>query len=222
LSQISGSEREFECDHDDAHLVFGDPVRLKRLREQFRAPGEPCSLASAKFICVTAGDEPIAQAAKAAGEIDEHVPVDCPEEELFAVVRRLIGADGSPASHAKSPRANRTRSCPLGGLAPGALRRVREYIAEHLTDNPRTEVLARIAKLSVGHFNRAFKQSTGDSPHHYIIRQRVAMARELIVGTNHTLANIALEAGFADQSHFSRTYLAMTGETASAYRRRHR
>ena len=91
-----------------------------------------------------------------------------------------------------------------------------------MSDNVQTEVLARIAGLSLGHFKRAFKQSTGDSPHHYIIRQRVAMAKELLVQTNRTLANIALDAGFADQSHFCRTYVAITGETPSACRRRHR
>jgi transcriptional regulator GlxA family with amidase domain len=115
---------------------------------------------------------------------------------------------------------NRPKS--LGGLAPGALRRVRDYIHEHLTEKLPTEVLARIAELSLGHFNRAFQQSTGDSPHHYIIAQRVAMAKELLVQTSRSLADIALEVGFADQSHFSRTYVAITGETPSACRRRHR
>jgi AraC-like DNA-binding protein len=110
----------------------------------------------------------------------------------------------------------------LGGLAPGALRRVREYIDQHLTENPKADTLARIAKLSLGHFSRAFKQSTGDSPHQYIICKRVAAAKELLVQTSRALADIALDVGFADQSHFSRTYAAVTGETPSACRRRHR
>jgi AraC-like DNA-binding protein len=221
LSQISQSEFDAEYDHDDAQLVFGDSVLLKQLRRHFRAHGQPRSLGSAKFICVTAGDEVAAQAAKKAGEIDECLPVDCPEEELFAVVRRLIGSNASPAWRARSPTASPIGR-PLGGLAPGALRRVRAYLEEHLTDHVQTEVLARIARLSLGHFNRAFKQSTGDSPHHYIVRQRVALAKELLVQTNRTLADIALEVGFADQSHFCRTYVAAAGETPSACRRRHR
>jgi transcriptional regulator GlxA family with amidase domain len=115
------------------------------------------------------------------------------------------------------------RPCrPLGGLAPGALRRVREYIAQHLAENIGSDALAQIAGLSTGHFNRAFKQSTGDSPHHYIIRHRVAWAKVLLIETSRILADIALDAGFADQSHFSRTFVAVTGETPSACRRRHR
>src|SRR5262249_4118682 len=111
---------------------------------------------------------------------------------------------------------------PVGGLAPGALRRVRDYIEQHLAENLLTNVLARIAGLSPGHFNRAFKQSTGDSPHHYIICKRVAIAKELLVQSSRALADIAPDVGFADQAHFCRTYVAVTGETPSACRRRHR
>lgn len=220
LSQFLESDCDSECNHD-AQLVFGDSVLLERLRGQVRVPGTPCSLATAKFIWVTAGDEIIAHAAKLAGEIEEHLPIDCPEEDLFAAVRRLASSAASPAWQARQPFASPVRGPALGGLAPGALRRVREYIDEHLTENLPTEALARIAALSTGHFNRAFKQSTGLSPHRYIIRQRVAAATELLRTTNHALADIALDVGFADQSHFSRTYVAVTGETPSVFRRRH-
>jgi AraC-like DNA-binding protein len=220
LSPISGFNPE--SDNDDAQLVFGDSALLKRLRDQYGQPGKACPLARAKFVWVTTDDESEAHAAKVAGEIDEHLPIDCPEQELFQVVRRLVGRDASDDWHSPSPSVRPIRPRALGGLAPGTLRRVREYIDEHLIDNLQTEVLADIAKLSLGHFNRAFKQSTGDSPHHYIIRQRVAMANELLVQTSRTLNDIALEAGFADQSHFCRTYVAVTGETPGACRRRHR
>jgi AraC-like DNA-binding protein len=220
LSQGSESDCDSECNHD-AQLVFGDSVMLERLRGQVRVPGTPCSLATAKFIWLTAGDELIAHAAKQAGEIEEHLPIDCPEEDLFAVVRRLASPQASPAWQARQPFADPVRGAALGGLAPGALRRVRGYIAEHLTENLSIGVLARIAALSTGHFNRAFKQSTGLSPHRYVTRQRVAAATELLRKTNRALADIGLEVGFADQSHFCRTYVAVTGETPSACRRRH-
>ena len=222
LAQISGAECDSECDHDDAQLVFGDCTLLRRLRSQFKEPGRPCSLASAKFVCVTAGDESVARAAKDAGQIDEHLPVDCPEEELFAIVRRLMGFDTAPDWHTMQPPASPARPTALGGLAPGALRRVLEHIDYRLTQNLRTELLAEVAGLSSGHFNRAFKQSLGVSPHRYIIQKRVAAAIELLRETTRDLADIALEVGFADQSHFSRTFAAVTGETPRACRRRHR
>jgi transcriptional regulator GlxA family with amidase domain len=160
--------------------------------------------------------------------------LDIPDDLLIAVVRaalaRVAAASGDTDADVKAdPTALQARlhasfvpRSPLGGLAPGALRRVREYIEQHLTESIATDALARIAGLSTGHFNRAFKQSTGDSPHHYIVRNRVAMAKDLLVQTSRTLADIALDVGFADQSHFCRTYVAITGEKPSAYRRRHR
>jgi transcriptional regulator GlxA family with amidase domain len=154
--------------------------------------------------------------------------------ELVAAMREALAAaatasndiDADVQADVNAPHTMRRASSvphrPVGGLAPGALRRVREYIEEHLAESIGTDALARIAGLSLGHFNRAFKQSTGDSPYQYVIRKRVAMAKELMVQTGRALADIALDAGFADQSHFSRTYVAITGETPSAYRRRHR
>ena len=159
---------------------------------------------------------------------------DIPDDLLIAAVQaalaRVAAASNGIAADIQadlndsqaSLRTDFVSCSPLGGLAPGALRRVLEYIEQHLTDSIATDVLARIAGLSTGHFNRAFKQSTGDSPHHYIIRNRVAMAKHLLVRTSRALADIALAVGFADQSHFCRTYVAMTGETPSACRRRHR
>jgi transcriptional regulator GlxA family with amidase domain len=99
---------------------------------------------------------------------------------------------------------------------------VREYIEQNLSRKLPTGELAKIARLSPGHFNRAFRQSIRTSPHQYVTRRRVSFAARLLETTNRALAEIALDAGFADQSHFSRTYVAVTGETPSACRRRYR
>jgi len=197
-----------------AELIFGDAALLKRVRESADL-SEACSLTNAKFVWVTAGDEPSAHEAKLAGRIDEYVPLECADEELFALVQRLVGCDPSTSRTG-------TRGAVRGGLAPGAFRRVSKYIAEHLTDKITTDALAKIAGLSLGHFNRAFRQTTGRSPHRYVLERRIASARLLLCQTTRALADIALDVGFADQSHFSRTYAAITGETPSQCRRRHR
>ena len=215
LSDVPANTCDGECPRTP-QLIFGDSTVLNRLRECSGVP-TACARAEAKLVWITAGDEERARAAKAAGDIDEHVPLECPEEELFAVVRRLIGF-GDDAS----VDAARARAKFHGGLAPGAFRRVRAYIDEHLTERIPTHALARIAGLSLGHFGRAFKQTTGIPPHRYITQKRVAMATDLLCNTVRALADIALDVGFADQSHFSRTYLAVTGENPSACRRRHR
>jgi hypothetical protein len=55
-----------------------------------------------------------------------------------------------------------------GGLSAGALRRVREYVQVHLSENIDLSVLAAVAGLSMHHFAREFKQSAGVTPHHYL------------------------------------------------------
>jgi transcriptional regulator GlxA family with amidase domain len=111
---------------------------------------------------------------------------------------------------------------PRGGLAPGALRRVREHVERHIAHALDVTELAAIAGLSESHFSRAFKQSTGMSPHRYVLGRRVRVAAELLRDTAYLVADIALAVGFSDQSHFTRRFAAIMRETPGAFRRRHR
>jgi AraC-like DNA-binding protein/DNA-binding NarL/FixJ family response regulator len=111
---------------------------------------------------------------------------------------------------------------PRGGLAPGALRRVRDHVEQRLSDKIELRDLAALSGLSECHFARAFKQSTGLPPHRYLMVRRVAKAADLIKTSDRPLSEVGLDAGFADQSHFTRVFLATTGETPRAYRHRHR
>jgi AraC-like DNA-binding protein len=199
---------------------------LKCVQAQARASPGTCKFANAKFVLVASGDEGCDAASMV--HADECLSLECAEREVFATVQKLIGFestarwwDMTPAN-GELPAPEARDSFPRGGLAPGALRRVREHVDKHLTQRLRTEDLATVAGLSQGHFNRAFKQSMGQPPHQYVLQRRVAVASELLEKTDRALAEIALDVGFADQSHFSRTYASVTGETPSACRRRNR
>lgn len=109
-----------------------------------------------------------------------------------------------------------------GGLPPGALRRVCEFVAQRLAEKIELSQLADIAGLSVCHFSRAFKQSMGLPPHRYLMRERVAAAARLVSTTDKPLVDISLEVGFSDQSHFTRCFSHVMGETPRGYRRKHR
>jgi transcriptional regulator of acetoin/glycerol metabolism len=111
---------------------------------------------------------------------------------------------------------------PRGGLPPGALRRVREYIAANIHENLDIATLASLAGLSVYHFSRAFKASVGMPPHRYLLEQRIRKAADLIERSEQPLTSIALVVGFADQAHFSRSFHALVGLTPSQFRRSHR
>lgn len=100
-----------------------------------------------------------------------------------------------------------------GGLPPRVLRRVREHIDANIEQRISVEAL-----LSVWYFVRAFKQSVGVPPHNYLIRRRVERTLELVSGTELSLSEIALAAGFADQSHCARRFRQHVGMSPREYR----
>jgi AraC family transcriptional regulator len=104
------------------------------------------------------------------------------------------------------------------GLSPERLRRVRDYVEAHLDDDLSLTVLADIACLSPYHFSRSFKESAGVGPQRYVIRRRIEHAKALLRRTHQPLALIALEAGFADQSHLTSIFRREIGVTPGRFR----
>ena len=97
--------------------------------------------------------------------------------------------------------------------------RVREYIEHHLGDAIGLEELARVAGVSRFHFARQFRARTGDSPMNYVARRRIERAKTLLRGSQTRVIDISAELGFADQSHFTRTFRRLVGMPPSAYAR---
>ncbi len=106
-----------------------------------------------------------------------------------------------------------------GGLTPFALKLVREYIAAHLTAGIRLQQLAALVGLSAFHFARAFKVSTGLSPHAFVLHCRIAEAKRLLAGSCLPIADIARRTGFGSSGQLSTRFRACTGKTPSAFRR---
>jgi len=105
------------------------------------------------------------------------------------------------------------------GLAPWQIRRVLTHVDSNLDNTIRNRDLAAIARLSECHFNVAFRNSVGQSPHEYIIRRRIERAQGLMLSTAKALSEIAVECGLADQPHFTRLFRRLTGESPAAWRR---
>jgi AraC family transcriptional regulator len=106
-----------------------------------------------------------------------------------------------------------------GALPRVRLRAVLEYIEEHLDAGPTLEQLAGVARLSPYHFARQFKAATGLPPHQYLIARRVERARELLqTGKDLSLADVALDVGFSDQSQLSRHFKRLVGITPGQFR----
>lgn len=108
---------------------------------------------------------------------------------------------------------------PRGGLAPGQLKRVIDYIEHHLDQALTLGDLARQIDLSDFHFARMFKQSTGQAPHRYVMQRRLAVARNLLARSSLSVTDIALHCGFSSASHFSNRFRAETGLSPSDFKR---
>ena len=123
-----------------------------------------------------------------------------------------------PAPHPPPSRTMVSAGFVRGGLAPRVVRRIREYIDDNIDQRISGELLAGLANLSVCYFVRAFKQSMGVTPHDYLVRQRVERTKQLLAGSDMPLSEIALVAGFADQSHFARRFRQHVGMSPRDYR----
>ena len=106
-----------------------------------------------------------------------------------------------------------------GGLAPHQLRRVQDFLRDHLTEDVSLSDAAAVAGLSTSYFARAFREATGVPPHQWVIIQRVERAKCLLELSGLSLAEVALQAGFADQSHFTSAFRRATGTTPGHWRR---
>lgn len=106
-----------------------------------------------------------------------------------------------------------------GGLAAWQLRRVRDHVERHLDESILIEDLAQVAKLSPGHFCRAFKASTSDTPHGYVVRQRIRRAQTLMLNTRSSLSEIACACGLTDQAHLTRLFRRLVNDTPLSWRR---
>lgn len=104
-------------------------------------------------------------------------------------------------------------------LNPAQRARVLDFIEAHISRNFKLMELAKVTGLSEFHFLRCFKNTFGESPHHYVLRQRVRLAVERICRTGLPLAEIAFSTGFSDQAHMTRAVRKATGLTPGAMRK---
>lgn len=137
-----------------------------------------------------------------------NAPFDFYPEALVRTPRLPLPAMASPL-----------QLTPPGCLPAWQVRRVREHIESNLARRLTTEDLARVVNLSGSHFSRAFTRSFGFTVHHYVMQRRVAMAQRLMLDSPEQLSRIALSCGMSDQSHLTRWFRRIVGETPAAWRR---
>ncbi len=110
-----------------------------------------------------------------------------------------------------------TAVCPTS-LAPEVLARLDDYIIAHLEENIALSDLSALSNYSQSHFARCFKETTGKSPHQYVLDKKVERARELLRDRELALVEIAYACGFSSQSHMTDVFRTKLGITPGRYR----
>lgn len=105
-----------------------------------------------------------------------------------------------------------------GGLPALKLRKIEEFVRENLAETISLSALSDVAGLSTRHFLRVFQESTGTSPHRYVLGLRIESAKRRLSETDESVTNIALASGFSHAQHFSSTFRQATGVSPSVFR----
>lgn len=105
------------------------------------------------------------------------------------------------------------------GLSKQKLKQALEYIQAHLCEDLSLSAIANELGMSQYYFCHLFKRSTGMSPHQYLIRQRVERAQQLLRQPGRTITSVAMECGFANQSHFAKYFRTCTGMNPNQFRK---
>jgi len=108
---------------------------------------------------------------------------------------------------------------PRGGLADWQLRRVTQYMREHLAEEIGLDELAALVNLSRFHFCTAFRKATGQTPHNWLMILRIEEARRLLETPALAVTDVALAVGYQTPSSFAAAFRKLVGTTPSAYRR---
>jgi AraC family transcriptional regulator len=183
--------------------AYADDVNARRIEELHFTPG------------IGINDKIVAALGTAllpAFEHPGHVSQLFVDHVTFAIVAHLAHSLGGIKDRERPAR---------GGLALWQQRRVKEFVDANLDGNMSVMLLSRACGLSTKHFSRAFRQSTGFSPHQWLLQRRIDKAKQLLRGAL-PLADLALACGFADQSHFTRVFTRAVGLSPGQWRRAHR
>jgi AraC family transcriptional regulator len=105
-----------------------------------------------------------------------------------------------------------------GGLGCARLRRVKEFVDAKMEDELTLCEMAQSVELSTSHFSRMFRKSTGESPHHFVLRHRVERAKEMLRAAETRVLDVAVACGFKTQQHFARVFRRMCGVSPTEYR----
>ena len=142
----------------------------------------------------------------------EHAVAALERDETDSSLYAASGAAWNLLAQLASDRAR-------GTLESGdRIRMAQDHLREHLDSPTSITELATLAGMSTSHFSALFKKAAGMSAVEYVKRLRSARARELLITTDASIADIARAVGYSDAFYFSRQFRAVNGTSPSEYR----
>jgi len=106
-----------------------------------------------------------------------------------------------------------------GGLGSSRLRKIKELVRAKMEDDLSLEDMAESVGLSTAHFARMFRKSTGETPHQFVLRQRLERAKAMLRAPDARVLDVAIACGFKTQQHFAQVFREVFGVSPTEYRR---
>ena len=105
-----------------------------------------------------------------------------------------------------------------GGLGSARLRKIRELVHAKIEDDLSLDEMAQSVGLSTAHFARLFRKSMGETPHQFVLRQRLERAKAMLRAPDARVLDVALACGFKTQQHFAQAFREIWGVSPTEYR----
>jgi AraC family transcriptional regulator len=105
-----------------------------------------------------------------------------------------------------------------GGLGSARLRRIKEFVDAKIEDELTLCEMAQAVELSTAHFSRMFRKSTGETPHQFLLRQRLERAKMMLRSVDGRVIDVAVACGFKSQQHFAQAFRRVCGICPTEYR----
>ena len=202
---IDGGRRRVLCNNREYLAEAGDLI-LFNPRDN-----HACSQVGDELLnwrCLHVGEETMRRLIRQIMVLEESVDF-CKEELLFALLEQLLEEFAAPFT----PPAPQ-----IGDAAARAIRAVCIFLEEHYAERISLDDLGRLAGLDKYYLLRAFTRVKGITPYRYLENVRIARAKALLE-TGVPPVEAALNAGFADQSHFTKFFKCFIGLTPKQYQR---
>jgi AraC family transcriptional regulator len=149
------------------------------------------------------------------GAVEEEMVAGFPSGRLF-----MDSVEQAMAVALVNGHAVRHRPVQLyrGGLGSARLRRIKELVHTKLEDDLSLDEMAESVGLSTAHFARMFRKSTGESPHQFVLRQRLERAKAMLRAPDARVLDVAVACGFKTQQHFAQVFRDLLGVSPTEYR----